>query len=209
MRAAAGLKVPHSPRVCCQLSAQRPLSSGSWQVHGLHFARVLRRGSISEEVSGLRFAVSSKGMGQVSSPSCRAHLSALTVVAHPAITVPQNRGDVLGETARLCGRRNLKRVFLTLAPLTPFCCVQTYGTILLDGQGSFKCIPRRGKKRKSQGKPSLGLTEQVGSHSSGPGGSLQFSTLNLREASPNARSESTRTRQSHENHKQFWLFTQH
>lgn len=56
---AAGIKVPHSPRVCCQLSAQHPFSSSLWKlpVHGLCFACVLRRGSSSKGVFVLGFAV--------------------------------------------------------------------------------------------------------------------------------------------------------
>ena len=41
--------------------------------------------------------------GQVRLRSHRVHPSVPVVVAHPAIAVPQNRGDALGETARLCG----------------------------------------------------------------------------------------------------------
>jgi len=52
MRAAAGIEVPHSPRIYHQLSAQHPFSSGSWKVpdHGLHLDWVRRRGSMSKGV---------------------------------------------------------------------------------------------------------------------------------------------------------------
>lgn len=160
MQVAAGIKVFHSPRIGCQLSDQLPFSSGSWTVlvHGW-----LRRGSISEGgfgAEGLLLGITGcfKGTGQVPLRSHRAHPSVPVVVANPAIAVAQNRGDAQGETARLCGGTNLKPVFPTLPPPTYFCRVLIHGTITLDGQRSFKCIPRRGK-RKSQAKPSLGFAE--------------------------------------------------
>lgn len=56
---AAGIKVPHSPRVCCQLSALHPFSPGVWKlpVHGLCFTPVLRRESSSKGVFALGSAV--------------------------------------------------------------------------------------------------------------------------------------------------------
>lgn len=107
MRVAAGIKVPHSPRVCCQLSALHPFSSGPWKlpVCGLCFACVLRRGAAPRGflLWGLRFEWKGTSPQVLLQSSYQCFHSS----AHAAIAVPQNREGALTETAWLCRGRNL------------------------------------------------------------------------------------------------------
>lgn len=133
---AAGIKVPHSPRVCCQLSAQHPFSFSlcKLSVHGWCFAHVLRKGSSSTGVLlwGLQFEW--KGASPQALTSLLPHFSSYC-------------NHCASKQGRCSGRNSLGKKLITTAPpfpaLTSSCCVHICGTIALGCKESFKFLSRR------------------------------------------------------------------
>lgn len=125
---ASGIKVPHSLRVCYQLSAQHPFSSSLWKlpVPGLCFAWVLRRGSSSKGVFVLGFAVWVE-RGKSPSPLAE-HVSVL-----PQFGSCLKTGKVFWQKQPGCvGKEIYNNCFPPFPLLTSSCCVPICGTIALD-----------------------------------------------------------------------------
>lgn len=94
------------------------------------------------------------GKGQVPRFSCRVHISAPTVQLMMQ-SLCLKTGSVFWPG---CVGEEIYNCFPPFPLLTSSCCIHICGTIALDCKESFNFLLRRGK-RKSQGKPSLGLAE--------------------------------------------------
>lgn len=164
MQAAAGINPP-SPIVqgFGQLSTQHRIFSSLWKVPdlGLHFACVQRRGSISEGVLGLRFAVGHGSlfwMGWGKSPSPLAELTPVHLWLWLILQSPcPKTGEVFWEKQPGCVGEDISNQCFPPLPQTSSHHIQICGTVTLDGQGNFNCT--LSSFSTSHAKPSLGLAE--------------------------------------------------